>query len=392
MATFKALVQYKKADGTYNVKIRVTHGQRVHYIATQLFVTDADLTKSKKIKSVKVLEECERIVASMRAKCNDRAAVLQQLSLEEVVALVTDAGQEFRLDFPTFVWQMAGEMKSEGRGGTARQYTLAVKKLVEYLGRPTIDINELTGEKVSGFYRYMLECIPRAAGVYLAMLSHAHREAKMRYNDEDAGIINIPRSPFDRVRKEKTQAPEKKALDASVIRRLMDYDGPRRFAVDMFLLSFYLCGMNLADLYEAKDPVDGYIIYRRKKTRRRSAERSELRIKVPEEALPIIARHKGSGGQLLGFKVGVDSIQSTLSYSFRKLSEEGFPRMTFYSARHSWATIAANDCGVDKYTVHEALAHSSGALAITDVYIKRDFTAVNEANRRVIDFVKSREV
>jgi integrase len=60
---------------------------------------------------------------------------------------------------------------------------------------------------------------------------------------------------------------------------------------------------------------------------------------------------------------------------------------SFYSARHSWATIAHNDLRIDKWTVHEGLNHVDNATKITDVYIKRDFTRINEANFKVIEYV-----
>lgn len=53
MATFKAEVyaHQKKADGTYNIKIRVTHKQRKKYLATPWYVGKEDLTRSLKLKT-----------------------------------------------------------------------------------------------------------------------------------------------------------------------------------------------------------------------------------------------------------------------------------------------------------------------------------------------------
>lgn len=56
MATFKAEVyaHQKKADGTYNIKIRVTQNQRKRYLATPWYVTKDDLTRSLKLKKPEV--------------------------------------------------------------------------------------------------------------------------------------------------------------------------------------------------------------------------------------------------------------------------------------------------------------------------------------------------
>ena len=52
MLTIKAEVQKdrKRADGTYNVKVRFTKDRVVKRISTDLFATDADLTAKLKFK------------------------------------------------------------------------------------------------------------------------------------------------------------------------------------------------------------------------------------------------------------------------------------------------------------------------------------------------------
>jgi len=43
MATFKAEVQNKRADGTYNVRIRVTHNRDVRRMSTNIYAKQGDL-------------------------------------------------------------------------------------------------------------------------------------------------------------------------------------------------------------------------------------------------------------------------------------------------------------------------------------------------------------
>ena len=50
MATFKTIVRYKRADGFYQVYIRVLHRSKSGYIKTDKFVTDKQLSKSGEIK------------------------------------------------------------------------------------------------------------------------------------------------------------------------------------------------------------------------------------------------------------------------------------------------------------------------------------------------------
>lgn len=61
-----------------------------------------------------------------------------------------------------------------------------------------------------------------------------------------------------------------------------------------------------------------------------------------------------------------------------------FPELTTYWARHSWATIAAS-LDIPKETIAAALGH--GGNTVTDIYIDFDAKKIDEANRRVIDWV-----
>ena len=60
----------------------------------------------------------------------------------------------------------------------------------------------------------------------------------------------------------------------------------------------------------------------------------------------------------------------------------------FHCARHTWATIASNEAGVDKYTVHTALNHVDENMRVTDIYIAKSWDSIDAANRKVLDYVK----
>ena len=58
----------------------------------------------------------------------------------------------------------------------------------------------------------------------------------------------------------------------------------------------------------------------------------------------------------------------------------------FYNFRHTWATIAQNDCGANIYEVAFGMNHSHG-FNITRGYMKLDFTSAWELNAKIIDFI-----
>lgn len=60
---------------------------------------------------------------------------------------------------------------------------------------------------------------------------------------------------------------------------------------------------------------------------------------------------------------------------------------TFYAARQTYASLARNVVGADKYTVHELLNHSDADMKITDRYIEGDWQRLFDIHRKIIALV-----
>lgn len=194
----------------------------------------------------------------------------------------------------------------------------------------------------------------------------------------------IDRDPFVKLDKLPRSPKRKRSLTVETLRELFAAKPSRKSmvaALDAFRLSFMLIGINAVDLLSLSGVDDGRINYERHKTRR------QYSIKVEPEALEIISRYKSDKrGQLLTFADRWQCRQSAcaaIATALRRVS--GRDDLTLYWARHSWATIAYS-IGVPKDVISQALGHSFGA-AVTDVYIDYDNDKVDEANRRVLDWV-----
>ena len=70
---------------------------------------------------------------------------------------------------------------------------------------------------------------------------------------------------------------------------------------------------------------------------------------------------------------------------FHKLEIE--KQVTTKWARHTWATIARNECRINKDDVALCLGHEDADNKVTDMYIKYDYSIIDESNRKVIDFI-----
>jgi hypothetical protein len=66
----------------------------------------------------------------------------------------------------------------------------------------------------------------------------------------------------------------------------------------MFMLSFYLVGMNSVDLFNSPAPENGRITYTCAKTKDRHSDKSKISIKIEPEAQEIINRYTGKERRL----------------------------------------------------------------------------------------------
>ena len=57
--------------------------------------------------------------------------------------------------------------------------------------------------------------------------------------------------------------------------------------------------------------------------------------------------------------------------------------LTFYSARHTWATLAYS-AGIDKAIINDCLCHVDSSMRVTDLYIAKDWEVMWKANEKVL--------
>ena len=81
-------------------------------------------------------------------------------------------------------------------------------------------------------------------------------------------------------------------------------------------------------------------------------------------------------------------LNKSINIGLKQIGNElGIDDLQFYSARHSFATIAANDLRIDRYTVNLMLNHTDNSMKVTELYIKEDFGPINDANKKLLDYV-----
>ena len=386
MATLRIEYGRRRADKKMRVYIILSHRGNRKRIDSGIDIEAADLQRDRRIKTPTI----RRAVEKRLEQCRDAIYQTERDNIGREIDVDTlyNACMGIKpgtLDFFDFADEYLATSEIKGK----KNYTTMLNSLSRFLGRRSIPFRDITYRLLSD-YMLSLRDKPRAQSLYLGAIRHLHRQARLQYNTESSTVITG--DVFDRFRVPRQKQKGQRAVDAATIRRIYAYQGTGRaqLARDCFLLSFLLMGMNSADMYDTDAVIrDGKLCYHRKKTRDRRTDGAYIEIIIPQEAQPIIDRYKGKGAAF-SFRDRYSNEQEfnrALNIGLKKMSEDlGIEKLQFYAARHTWASIAYNDCRIDKGVVNDALIHIDKTTAVTDLYIKKDYARVNEANRTVIDF------
>lgn len=396
MATFKAVIKKgnKRSDGTWNVVIRFTHETKVRFIPTTMYVTKKDITASYKIKNANILDRCNELIKTYRDRVNELNLEFNDIDIDTITAYIQQKRDKRGVSFTDFAKKWISLSAIKG----IKNYKTALNALCSFVGRDDILCEEITIKTMKAFEN-ALKDRPRAQSLYPNCIKTIFNAAKDYYNDEDNDIIRIKHS-LDKYKPVEQNIAEKRALDVETIRRIfaLPYDNIRvkgkssrhDLALDCFRLSFCLMGMNSADLYYADRLEDNTIIYDRMKTKDRRRDKAEIQVKITDYINPLVEKYKGKE-RVFNFSerfANMESFNRAINIGLKEVGKEiGIERLQFYAARHSMATIAVNDVKISKYVVNDMLNHTDQSLKITELYIKKDFSAINEANAKLLDYV-----
>ena len=135
---------------------------------------------------------------------------------------------------------------------------------------------------------------PGTINHYLRGLRALYNKAKLLYNNEDFDIIRIPGDPFKKV-----DIPEyrrkRKNIDINTLLKIRDFQSDKtrtNMARDVFMMMFYMMGINVNDLYSISCERRRRIDYKRSKTNtEKNLDQVALSIKIEPELRILLDRY-----------------------------------------------------------------------------------------------------
>ena len=398
MATIKTTIKKneKRIDGTWNVLIRVTHKRKSFYIRTSLFVEKKDLTTSFKIKNQRILDKCREKENEIRRRMANLNLELSDIEIEQIIHFLEKTKDNNSIDFIAFCRKWI-EKHPELKG--AKNYTSAVNSFVSFFGREKIYCDEITSKSLKQFEEYLSDK-KRAQSMYTSAIVRLFKEAKDFYNDDDIGVIKIKHNL--KYKPKKQNIAEKRSLSEDIIKQIFNIpynnkpvkgrNSRHDLAKDCFMLSFCLMGINSVDLYNVKEFKKEHLIYYRTKTTdRRENDKAKMEVKVHKFIRPIFDKYYQGGKYVFNFKERFSSekdFNRSINIGLKEIKEElKLEKLQFYFARHSFATIAVNKAKISKNIVNDMLCHVDESMKVTDLYIEKDYSIMNEANEKFIEYM-----
>ena len=396
MTTRLYLDRRSAKNGLAPIKVAINAFGSSAYISTGISVSE-DNWDSK---------TCKVVVHPLKARLNTKLAekkleidnaietlnsqgALKGLKLSRIRQMVLDyispeRTAQRRLFLPYFEKFASKKIKY----GTKKTYDQTAKKIRAYsTDAERLSFSDINRDWLEGFDKFMAKTAPsrNARNIHL-------RNIRAVFNDaRDAELITD--YPFRKF-KIRPEATKNRALTAGQLRAFFDYPCAewQRQYVDIFRLTVMLCGINIADLVTLHKVTNGRIEYTRQKTGQRCS------VRVEPEAMEIIERYRGEKflldigdryknyrDYLHHFNDALQKVGLTYQSGRKPTGDPLFPTIGSYTARYSWASIAA-ELDIPKETISAALGHRTND--VTSIYIRVSMDSkVDAANRAVIDAI-----
>jgi hypothetical protein len=405
---------HEKADGTFNVKYVVYHQGERKFIDSPHFVSKRQITKDFVIKDKIVLkwideqlDEYRELISSLRSRadffaCTELRDYLRDHAKEVDIIELADAHIQF--------------LKDNYREPYSRSFRKIRNSLVDYFGRTKISISEIHANMLFAYERFLKnerqQTRINQLGKFVTTTEkglttgglHGHmrdlrtlfNEARKKYNNEDLDIIKIKHYPFKKYKVGTPPLTNKRNVQIVDVIAIRDCKVPEdsriELARDLFMLSFYMCGTNAVDFYQATESNirNGRFEYNRSKTESRRQDQAFISIHIPEEAKPLLDKYIGK----LSLRYGAyDYLDYALYKGMKGLRElTGISQLTLYWARHTFGNLARNECRMSVDDVGAALNHIDNGHATTDIYISKNWQIVDDVQKQVTGLLKVRHI
>lgn len=387
MATlhFAVLKSRQTVKKTYIIYLAVTHKRDVRYIATEYEIDDLFQFEAGKVvcrKDAKIMNQRLSYVLSEYQQKFDNIPDKEIYTCSQLKEILENKQKLARqATIGECMRARIDSLRKEGRNSYADMNEYTLTKILAIMG--DIPLQSISPAIVDNFDRGMSRLANATKQMRLTHLKACINEAIR------AGLVKYEIHPFAYTKMPKSPA---KLLDLTIeeftrIRELNTRHKKLSLARDLFLLSFYLGGINLADLVDADFSGDQMKYVRRKTANKKQGEKTIV-FSIPAEARPIIKKYVKRNGKLdFGYKFTYKNFQRYLNQCLKKLKDHLNiqSNVSYYSARKTFSQFAF-DLGIRTEIIEYCLGQSMKENRPIYNYVRIMQRQADAAIRKVIDY------
>lgn len=367
------------SNGKHRIRIAVSHNSSTRYIPTELVIDSPKQFRGgfvvNRADASYMNTKIAKLVSTYREAC-DEIPYATALSCSELIsAIKTEQQNRFHTLKSVYEELVASRSIKDSTASVYRTQFTCITNIIDeniLLDRLSpVMIQDFTNKlfklKLSNSYIKLVLCFLRQ------IVRYAMRMGYVVYKVDPFINCKIPQHDV--------RDTWVKLADIKKIRDV-DVSGNTKIVADLFMLSFYLGGMNYIDIKKLKFTQMDTIRYIRSKTDARS--RSVIEFNIPDEAKSIIRRYWNKKGTFSA-NISVTCIR----YNLNKIATIcGIKRLIFYSARKTFSQLAF-ELGVNTSVIDYILGHSmrsSGSCLYHYITVSPEMAT--EAIRKVLDSLK----
>lgn len=392
MATlhFSVLKSRQTVKKTYIIYLALTHKRDVRYIATDYEIDDLFQFDDGKVvcrKDAKVMNQRLAYVLSEYKEKLDAIQDLRIYSCSQIKDMMEGKAQLEKLATIKECMRLRIEnLIKDGRNNYANMNTYSLEKILSIIGDITIQsITPATIEKfIQGMGKLSNATKQMSLAHFKACINDAVKAGLVKYDIHPFAYTKMPKSPA-------------KQLDLVIedfirIKNFKTVHKRLSLARELFLLSFYLGGVNLADIVNIDFSGDTINYVRQKTANKKQGERNVI-FQIPDEVKPIIKKYRQRNGKLdFGYNFTYSNFQRYLNHCLKSLGEklDIKSNITFYSARKTF-TQYAFDLGIKTEIIEYCIGQSVKENRPIYNYVRVMQKQADMALRRVIDYTNNPE-
>lgn len=386
MATLKLVIVPAKrlVNGKHKIRVALTHNSNTRYIPTDVIVSDGEFKDGMIVNR----DDASHLNVKLRNILNyyqsiiDNTLQINSYTCSEVIKLLLKEHKCSNAKFSDAMNEYLKELKEEERHKSEKLYRLACQSFIRECG--DVFLNMITEKDIKTFRRNLEKrhLSPTTVRIYMTLVKvviHFAEKRKMCKFEDD---------PFEDITPPSANVRE---LDLTVreIKAIRDLEPPKyniMIVKDIFILSYYLGGMNLVDMLEV-DFRKSYIEYYRQKTKNKKHGESKTAFSIQPEARDIINKYMRKNGKLVFGKY--DTFGKAYSVISRKMDElaelAGIrKRVVFYSARKSFVQHGF-DLGIALETLEYCIGQSMKTNRPIFNYVRVMRNHADKAMRQIFD-------